>query len=89
MGISPNIIIARADEPIDDQIKAKIALFCNVQPDCVIENLTLPNLYEAPIMLHKNGLDAVVCRELELNTKEPDWANGRLWSKKYMLDQTR
>jgi len=72
MGISPDIIIARADEPLDDNIKAKISLFCNVKPDCVIENLTLPCLYEAPIMLHKNGLDDVVCRELSLNADSPD-----------------
>jgi len=72
MGISPDIIIARADEPMDDDIKAKISLFCNVKPDCVIENLTLPCLYEAPLMLHKNGLDEVVCRELNLKTKAPD-----------------
>jgi len=78
MGISPNIIIARTDEPLEDNIKAKISLFCNVKPDCVIENLTLPCLYEAPLMLHKNGLDEVVCRELGLKTKEPDlteWEN--------------
>lgn len=72
MGISPNIIIARADEPLSDGIKAKISLFCNVKPDCVIENITLPSLYEAPLMLHQNGLDEVVCRELELETPEPD-----------------
>lgn len=72
MGISPNIIIARADNPLDDGIKAKISLFCNVKPDCVIENLTVPCLYEAPIMLHQNGLDKVVCRELQLHTPEPD-----------------
>jgi len=72
MGISPDIIIARADEPLSDEIKAKISLFCNVKPDCVIENLTLSCLYEAPLMLHKNGLDEVVCRELDLHTREPD-----------------
>ena len=72
MGISPDIIITRSEESIDDSIKRKIALFCNVKPDCVIENLTLPTLYEAPIMLHKNGFDKVVCRELGLETKEPD-----------------
>lgn len=72
MGISPNIIIARADEPLDEGIKAKISLFCNVKPDCVIENLTVPCLYEAPIMLHQNGLDKVVCREMNLNVPEPD-----------------
>lgn len=78
IGISPDIIIARADEPIDDSVKAKISLFCNVKPDCVIENLTLPSLYEAPLMLQKNGLDRVVCRELNLDCGEPDLAE---WEK--------
>ena len=72
MGISPDIIIARTDEPFDDDIRAKISLFCNVKFDCVIQNLTVSCLYEAPLMLHRNGLDYVVCRELGLNTKEPD-----------------
>jgi len=72
MGISPDIIIARADEPFDESIKDKISLFCNVKRDCVIENLTLPCLYEAPLMLHRSGLDRVVCRELGLETPEPD-----------------
>ena len=74
IGISPNIIIARSDEALDDSIKAKISLFCNVKSDCVIENLTVSCLYEAPLMLHKNGLDKVVCRELNLTTPEPDLA---------------
>lgn len=74
LGISPNIIITRSDEALDESIKQKIAMFCNVKYDCVIENLTLPVLYEAPIMLHKNGLDSVVCRELHLETDEPDLA---------------
>lgn len=74
LGISPDIIIARADIPLEDGIKEKIALFCNVKKDCVIENLTLPCLYEAPIMLHDNGLDEVVCRELKLESKELDIA---------------
>ncbi len=74
IGISPNIIVARSDEPLSDGIAKKIALFCNVKEDCVVENVTLSSLYEAPIMLHKNGLDSVVCRELNLNSKEPDLA---------------
>ncbi|MDR3293938.1 MAG: CTP synthase, partial [Clostridiales bacterium] len=72
LGISPDIIIARSDEKIPNEIKDKIALFCNVRKDCVIENLTLPCLYDAPIMLKNNGLDTVVCRLLELHTKEPN-----------------
>ncbi len=72
MGIFPNIIVTRADSPISDSIKDKISLFCNVKPDCVIENVTLSSLYEAPIMLHKNRLDEVVCRELALDCGQCD-----------------
>lgn len=54
MGISPDIIVLRCDEPLEDSIFKKIALFCNVKEDCVIENMTIPVLYEAPLMLEKN-----------------------------------
>ncbi len=72
MGINPNIIVLRCDEPLEASIFQKISLFCNVKPDCVIENRTLPNLYEAPLMLEQSNFSAVVCRELGLNTPEPD-----------------
>ena len=75
MGISPDIIVLRCDEPITDQsIFEKIAGFCNVKPDCVIQNVTLPTLYEAPLMLEAAGFSAVVCRELGLDTPAPDLA---------------
>ena len=82
MGISPNIIIARADEPLSSGIKEKISLFCNVKPDCVIENITLPSLYEAPLMLHENGLDEVVCRELGMKAPKPDLTEWRVMTQK-------
>lgn len=73
MGIAPDVIVLRCDEPIEDEnIFRKIANFCNVKPDCVIENRTLPILYEAPLFLEKEHLSAVVCRELGLHTPEPD-----------------
>ena len=72
-GISPDIIVLRSDEPItDESIFQKIAGFCNVKPDCVLENLTLPNLYEAPLMLEEAGFSGIVCRELHLQTPPPD-----------------
>ncbi|MCR4621029.1 MAG: CTP synthase [Clostridiales bacterium] len=78
MGISPNIIVLRVDEPItDESIFTKIAHFCNVKPDCVIENLTLPNLYEAPLMLEKANLSGIVCRELHIDTHVPDLTDWR------------
>ena len=73
MGITPNIIVLRCDEPIRDSgIFHKVAGFCNVKLDCVIENLTLPILYEAPLYLEERGLSSVVCRELHLPAPEPD-----------------
>ena len=76
-GISPDIIVLRTDEPITDRsIFTKIAHFCNVKPDCVIENLTLQSLYEAPLMLERQGFSGIVCRELGLVTDPPelsDW----------------
>lgn len=73
LGIAPDIIVLRCDEPITDpSIFRKIADFCNVKPDCVIENLTLPVLYEAPLYLEQANLSTVVCRELRLSTPEPD-----------------
>ena len=72
MGIKPDIIVMRCDEPVDESIRQKIALFCSVKSDCVIENLTLPVLYEAPMMLEKNNFSDIVCRELMLDAPAAD-----------------
>ena len=78
MGISPNIIVLRVDEKIEDEtIFAKIAHFCNVKPDCVIENLTLPVLYEAPLMLEEANLSGIVCRELGIDAPQADLSAWR------------
>ena len=73
MGIKPDIIVLRTDEPItDESIFQKIALFCNVRSDCVVENLTIPVLYEAPLMLERHHFSDIVCRELHLEAPPPD-----------------
>lgn len=72
MGINPNIIVLRCDEPLEESIYNKISMFCNVKRDCVIENITLPCLYEAPLMLEKSDFSGVVCRELGIDAKEAD-----------------
>ena len=72
MGISPDIIVLRCNEPLEESIFKKISLFCNVREDCVIENRTLDNLYEAPLMLEQSGFSGIVCRELNLETPPPD-----------------
>ena len=72
MGIAPDIIVLRCDEPLEPEIFRKIAMFCNVKPDCVIENRTLPSLYEAPLMLEERDFSLIVCRELGLWTRAPE-----------------
>ena len=77
-GIAPDIIVLRCDEPItDNTIFEKIAGFCGVEPDCVIENLTLPVLYEAPLYLEEANFSQIVCRKLGLGSKAPDLAEWR------------
>ena len=78
MGILPDVIVLRSDRPIEDEgIFRKIALFCNVQPDCVIENRTVPCLYEAPLMLEEANFSGIVCRKLGLDVPEPDLSEWR------------
>lgn len=72
IGIVPNIIVTRCDEPLEEDIKRKIAMFCNVREQCVIENGTVDVLYEAPLMLEKNGLADTVVEELGLTCGAPD-----------------
>ena len=78
MGVNPDIIVLRCDEPLEGSIFKKIAMFCNVKEDCVIENITLPCLYEAPLMLERSNFSGVVCRELGIDAPKPDlkeWAD--------------
>ncbi|MBQ2031198.1 MAG: CTP synthase, partial [Lachnospiraceae bacterium] len=86
MGVNPNIIVLRCDEPLEESIFRKISLFCNVKPDCVIENITLPNLYEAPLMLERSNFSSVVCRELGIDAPAPDLAE---WSSMVERIKTR
>ena len=74
VGIQPDILVCRTDAPITEDIRRKIALFCNVSPDCVIQNTTASTLYEAPLLLEKEGLSKAVCRGLSLDCPEPDLA---------------
>ncbi|MBR0085945.1 MAG: CTP synthase, partial [Lachnospiraceae bacterium] len=71
-GLQPDIIVCRSEYPLDDGIKDKISLFCNVPTDCVIENLDVDVLYEAPLELDKAGLATAVCRRLGIDCPVPD-----------------
>lgn len=91
LGIQPDIIVCRAEQELGDDMKSKISLFCNVQHDCVIENLDLPLLYEVPLALEKEKLPQKVCRHLNMECPEPDlteWSDmvERLRHPKYTVD---
>ena len=78
LGIQPNILVCRTDVPISDELKEKIALFCNVRKSCVIENLTADNLYAIPLLLENEGLGIEVCNHLKLDSFVP---NNNEWEK--------
>ncbi|HSF84600.1 MAG TPA: CTP synthase [Acidimicrobiia bacterium] len=71
-GIHPEIIVVRSDRPLDDSARRKISLFCDVEDDAVVSAEDAHNIYAVPVNLYDAGLDEVVCRELHLETEEPD-----------------
>jgi CTP synthase len=73
LGVQPDILVCRTERPITAEIRRKLALFCNVQPNAVIEAMDLKTIYEAPLAMLKEKLDKVVLNKLKLSTKnEPD-----------------
>ncbi len=83
-GIKPDILVCRSEMEISDEIRVKLALFCNVRPENVIPNLTAENLYAVPIMLEKQGLAIAACKHLKLDNIAP---NNEAWEE--MLDKIR
>ena len=75
MGIQPDIIVCRSEYPLDDGMKNKISLFCNLPADHVLQNLDVEYLYEAPLAMEKEHLAQVVCECLHLDCPEPDLAD--------------
>ena len=85
MGISPHMIIARSDFPIDDSLRDKIALFCDVEKQAVISIVTTQVLYEVPILLENAGVGDYLVKNLKLKTeRKPDWTS---WQK--LIDSVR
>ncbi|HVO36356.1 MAG TPA: CTP synthase [Gemmatimonadales bacterium] len=72
IGIQPDILIARSEQPLPEELRRKIALFCNVDFGCVVESPDVATIYEVPLRLHEQGLDREVCQRLRLDTPEPD-----------------
>jgi CTP synthase len=72
IGIQPDILICRSERPLSADIKRKIALFCNLDFNCVVESPDVRSIYEIPLRFLEQGLDREVCDRLRLDTKEPD-----------------
>lgn len=72
LGINPDILVARCSAPLSKSIREKISLFCNIKPDCVIENSDAPSLYFVPSMLEKSNFSDIVCRELDIHAEKCD-----------------
>lgn len=72
IGIQPDIIVLRSEKRVPDDMRDKIALFCNIRKDDVIQNLTAPSLYEVPLWLENEGLAKSVCHHLGIEDRKPD-----------------
>lgn len=77
MGIWPDILVCRSDYPLDEKMREKIALFCNVKKEHVLQNLDAPSLYEVPLMLEEEHLAQAVCDCLKLPCPEPDLSDWK------------
>ena len=84
LGIKPDILVCRSECEIDEAMKQKISLFCNVRKEDVIPNLTADNLYAVPLNLEKEGLARAVCEHLNLQNTKPE---NEAWEK--MIDNIR
>lgn len=90
LGIQPDVIVLRTEKPLEEGLADKIALFCNVSEDSVIQNLDLDTLYEVPLALEKEGLARVVCRKLGLEDRKPemdDWKDMVKVAKELLSDK--
>ena len=68
-GLQPDILVLRSEHSLGDEIKRKVALFCNVEPDAVVESLDMPTIYEVPLRMYDQHLDTVALKKLGLSDK--------------------
>ncbi|MCL2400813.1 MAG: CTP synthase [Defluviitaleaceae bacterium] len=76
-GIQPNIIVCRSDRQIPDDMREKLALFCNVESRCIIQNINAESIYEVPLMFEEENFADTICKKLNLTPREPDLAEWK------------
>jgi CTP synthase len=89
IGIQPDMLICRSEQPLNVDIKRKIALFCNVDFGCVIESPDVESIYEIPLRFHEQGFDREACSRLKLETREPDLSVWRTMTEKILHPERR
>ncbi|ANB58986.1 CTP synthase [Anoxybacillus sp. B7M1] len=91
LGIQPNVIVVRTEMPMSQEMKDKIALFCDIDPKAVIEARDADTLYAVPLMLQEQKLDQIVCEHLKLNCQEADMTEWRALVEKvrHLSDKTK
>ena len=89
IGIQPDVLICRTERPLAEDVKRKIALFCNVEFGAVIESRDVSTIYQIPLTLHEQGLDELVCRKLALETKAPDLTAWKALVERVVAPQRR
>ncbi len=90
IGLQPQVLLCRTEYPLDAEIRQKLSMFCNVSPKAVIEARDVPHtIYEMPLMLHDEGLDALVCELLHIESSPPDLANWRKFVERIVSPKKR
>ena len=88
-GVQPDILVLRTEHELSDNVKKKVALFCNVDKDAVVECIDAPTIYEVPLLMHNEGLDNIVLQKLEIdNYKEPDLAEWKVFLDRFKNPKT-
>jgi len=77
LGIRPDVIVCRTERPMSDDMREKLAMFCNVDKSCVIENMDVTSMYEIPLLFEKENFADVVCKRLSLDNPPPDLTEWR------------
>ena len=89
-GVHPNVIVCRTEQPLNDELKKKIALFCNVKPNAVIEAMDAGTIYEVPLKMLQEGLDVIVLKKLQINGyAAPELTRWRAFLDKLKYPQTK
>ncbi|HET7632027.1 MAG TPA: CTP synthase [Gemmatimonadaceae bacterium] len=89
IGIQPDVLVVRTERPVSDEIKRKIALFCNVEFGCVIESPDVRTIYQIPLTFHEQGLDDVVLQKLGMECPEPDLTAWRAMVERVLAPRER